>query len=140
MTEAHEQVVTNRYDIHYPDHAPREGDPHYHAFESYKRTHKDTARCYVGDRVGTSECDGTLELHHHFLEFAVVNEVDLDAIEKDYPNLTDPEKVAEWAESDPNFMWLCSKHHRSAVGAHHAAYADFEASLYVKGLLSDATK
>lgn len=136
MTDAHEQKVSNTYEVHYPEHEPREDDPHYHAFEAYKKAHKKDAQCYVGQRIGFDECQGGLELHHHFLEFAVINEVDLAAIEKDYPNLTDPEKVAEWAESDPNFLWLCSKHHRSNIGAHHAAYADFEASLYVKELLS----
>jgi len=53
-----------------------------------------------------------------------------------FPNLTDPAKVADWAESDPNFLWMCPLHHRGAGGAHHAAYADFEASLYIKGLIT----
>lgn len=79
-----------------------------------------------------------LELHHHFLEFAVINSVDINAIEKDYPNLTNIELVARWAETDVNFMWLCAKHHRGAGGAHHAAYADFEASLYIRDLISPA--
>lgn len=81
-----------------------------------------------------------IELHHHFLEFAVINSVDLHAIEVDYPDLTNLEKVAAWAESDPNFMWLCAKHHRGVGGAHHAAYADFEASLYIRNLLSPVPK
>lgn len=132
----HSRNVDNKYEVHYPDHAPRDGDPHYHAFEAFRKAHKDTATCWIGSHI-PGECEGELELHHHFLEFAVINAVDLDAIQKDFPNLTDPEKVAEWAESDQNFMWLCAKHHRSPVGAHRAAFADFEASAYVKGLLSE---
>lgn len=133
---AHDQVVVNKYTIHYPDHEPRQSDPHYYAFEAYRRSHVAEAKCYVGTRVGFDECQGSLELHHHFLEFAIANEVDLQALEVDFPNLTDPEKVAEWAESDANFMWLCAKHHRGVGGVHHVAAADFEAELYVKNLIS----
>lgn len=138
MTEevvAHDQVVVNRYTIHFPEHEPRKDDPHYLAFEAYRRAHVHEAVCYVGKRIGLDACDGGIELHHHFLEFAVANEVDLQAIEVDYPNLTDPEKVAEWAESEPNFMWLCAKHHRGVGGVHHAAASDFEAEIYVKNLI-----
>ncbi len=50
--------------------------------------------------------------------------------------LTDPEKVADWAETDANFMWLCALHHRGYGGAHHASFADFYGALYVQNLLS----
>lgn len=139
MTEdvtAHTQVTTNRYTVHYPDHQPRQDDPHYYAFEAYRKAHVVGAKCYVGIRIGFDECQGNLELHHHFLEFSIINEVDLKALEVDYPNLDDPEKVAAWAESEPNFMWLCEKHHRGVGGIHHAAASDFEAEMYVKNLIS----
>lgn len=136
-TPEHSQQVTNHYHIHYPEHAPRTSDPHYHAFEAYRKAHKDTAVCYTGQRVGFDECKGGLELHHHFLEFAVVNAVSLEALGVDFPNLTDPEKVAEWAESDANFMWLCALHHRGYGGVHHAAAADWQAAQYVQNLLGE---
>ena len=150
ITPAHSQQVTNHYHLAYPDHAPRADDPHYAAFNAFHRANQATALCYVGSRVGLDECrdaqgkpvdqphagDG-LELHHKILEFAVLNEVDVAALAVDFPNLTDPEKVADWAETDANFMWLCAKHHRSMTGIHHAAYADFEGSLYVQNLLSE---
>jgi hypothetical protein len=149
ITPAHTQAVTNHYTLHYPDHTPRQGDVHYVAFNTYHRAHSKTSVCFVGARLGFDSCSDALgkpmldqpghpglELHHHYLEFAVINSVDIHAIEVDYPNLTSIELVQEWAESDPNFMWLCALHHRGAGGAHHAAYADFEASLYVKGLIS----
>ena len=154
VTPAHVQTVTCHYQIRYPDHSPRQGDIHYAAFNAYHLAHAKTAVCYVGQRVGFDQCsDATgkpmltqpgdhlgLELHHHYLEFAVINSVDLHAIEVDYPNLTSLELVAAWAESDPNFLWLCTYHHRSSVGVHHAAAADFEASMYVRDLLSKVPK
>lgn len=150
-TPAHSQAISNHYHISYPEHAPRTDDPHYAAFEAYRRANVAAATCYAGDRVGYDKCrdaqnhplpvqpDGGhgLELHHKVLEFAVVNAVDLAALERDFPNLTDPEKVAAWAETDGNFLWLCAFHHRGmGNGIHHAAYADWEAALYVQGLLS----
>lgn len=149
VTPAHSQQVTNHYHIGYPEHAPRANDPHYHAFNAYHEANQGTAVCYVGERVGLDECRDAqgnpvtqpaqgngLELHHKVLEFAVLNAVDLAALEIDFPDLTDPAKVADWAETDSNFMWLCAKHHRSMTGIHHAAAADFEASLYVQNLLT----
>jgi hypothetical protein len=150
ITPAHSQQVTNHYHIVYPAHAPRADDPHYHAFNVYRAANVGQAVCYVGRRVGYDECMDAqgaavgpqpngghgLELHHHFLEFSLINGVSLVALEVDYPNLTDPVKVADWAESDPNFMWLCAKHHRGAGGAHHASFADFNGELYVQNLLS----
>ena len=151
-TPAHSQQVTNHYHVAYPAHEPRAGDPHYAAFNAYHRAHQATAVCYVGQRVGLDECRDAqnrpvvqpaggngLELHHRILEFSLLNEVDLAALEVDYPGLTDPEAVATWAETDANFMWLCAKHHRSMTGIHHAAFADFEGSLYVQNLLAADT-
>jgi hypothetical protein len=147
-TPAHDQPVTNHYQIHFPDHAPRQGDIHYAAFNAYHRKNSATAVCFVGARVGFDQCSDALghamldqpghpglELHHQFLEFSLINSVDIEAIQKDYPNLTNLEKVKEWAETDPNFQWLCTKHHRGVGGAHHAAHADWEAGLYIRDLI-----
>ena len=149
-TPAHSQQVTNHYHVAYPEHAPRTSDPHYLAFEAYRKANVAAAVCYTGRRVGFDECQDAqgkpvgaqpngghgLELHHHFLEFATVNAVDLTALEVDYPDLTDADKVAAWAETDANFLWLCAKHHRGFGGVHHAAAADWEASQYVQNLLA----
>ena len=150
VTPAHSQQVSNHYHVAYPAHEPRTSDPHYAAFNAYRRAHIAEAACYTGRRVGFDECMDAqgkpvgpqpngghgLELHHHYLEFATVNAVDLAALEVDYPDLTDADKVGAWAESDANFMWLCAKHHRGFGGVHHAAAADWEASQYVANLLS----
>jgi hypothetical protein len=147
-TPKHDQRTTNHYVIHYPAHAPREGDPHYAAFNAYHRANSHKSVCFVGQRLGFDQCADAqgkamldqpghpgLELHHKVLEFSLINAVDLAAIALDFPDLTDEEKVAAWAETEPNFMWLCAKHHRGAGGIHHAAAADFEAELYVRDLI-----
>lgn len=76
-----------------------------------------------------------LELHHKVLEFSLINEVDLTALQLDFPDLMDEAAVQAWAETAPNFMFLCAKHHRGAGGIHHAAAADFEAELYIRDLI-----
>lgn len=81
-----------------------------------------------------------LELHHKILEFATINAVDITALDVDFPDLTDLEKVKAWAETEPNFMWLCAKHHRGAGGIHHAAAADWAAELYIRDLIGPFKK
>ena len=103
-----------------------------------------------GERVGFDECADALgasilvqpgagghglELHHHTLEFSLLNSVDLKALQVDYPFLVDSAAIQVWAETAGNLMFICARHHRGAGGIHHAAYADFEASLYVRNLL-----
>ena len=78
-----------------------------------------------------------LELHHKVLEFSLINSVDLSALNFDFPDVTD---VEAWAETDPNFMWLCAKHHRGVGGIHHAAASDFEAELYIRDLIGPFEK
>lgn len=134
-TPAHDERETHHYVLHLPAHAPRKDDPAYGAFEAYRRAHVATAECYVGLRRGLDTCHGGLELHHAHLEFATVNGVDLHALMVDYPEVETEEELLAWAESDANFRWLCVKHHRSSeAGAHALAHADWEASLYVRGL------
>lgn len=150
-TAAHSQAITNRYQLTYPEHAPRATDPHYRAFEAYRRLHVDQAVCDVGRRVGFDECADALghaipdqpgagghglELHHAVLEFSLLNSVDLAALQVDFPFLVDAAAVDVWAEGAGNLQFLCSRHHRGAGGIHHAAYADFEASLYIRSLIS----
>lgn len=149
IVPAHSQTVTNRYILTYHDHAPRATDPHYKAFNVYRRKWIDTAVCLVGARVGFDECRDALgaqivnqpsagghglELHHKVIEFALLNSVDLKALEVDFPFLIDSAAIDAWAEGAGNLEFICAKHHRGSGGIHHAAYADFEASLYVRSL------
>jgi hypothetical protein len=137
---AHEQAESHRYVMHFPEHAPREDDPHYKAFEAYRRHSKDTAVCYVGQRAGHDSCAGGLELHHAVLEFATANAADPAALHRDFPEIAEDataEQIADWLESSPGeFRWLCAFHHRGHGGAHTASHADWTAQLYVPGLIS----
>lgn len=138
VTPAHEQAVTHHYVIAYPDHFPRESDPHYADFRAYHRAHAHTAKCAIGEHRGDfSECDAEhpLELHHQHIEFALQNGVDLKWLEVDYPGVSNADEVGAWVESGANFVWYCRWHHRGHGGVHVAAAADFEAEKYVRGLI-----
>ena len=151
MTDAHDEHEVHRYLMHFPAHGPRVGDPHYKDFDAFHRDHRRDARCWVGERLGLGECrtaQGTpavvdpgnvqigLELHHAHIEFAVQNAIDLVALEHDYPGVSNPDEVGAWVESGTNFRWLCAWHHRGAAGAHTATHSDWEASQYIRGLIT----
>jgi len=142
-TPAHDQTVTHHYVVHYPDHEPRESDPHYRDFNAYRRRTKGTAKCAIGlHRNDFSECslDKPLELHHAHIEFSLQNGVDLKWLEADYPGVSNPDTIGAWVESADNLMWLCEAHHRGAGGIHTASASDFEAEKYVRGLISPVTE
>lgn len=148
---AHDQRETHAYTVHFPPHPARKDDPHYVDFNHYHRLHRATARCYVGERIGFGDCrdaqghpspppaDGGeqpgLELHHAHVEFSLQQGIDLAALERDFPGISNATEVGAWVESDQNFRWLCVFHHRGPGGAHTAAHADFEAEQYVRGLI-----
>jgi hypothetical protein len=141
VVAAHPQSETHRYVMHFPDHAPRAHDPHYGAFNAFRRHHLAGAVCYVGERVGAEHCAvGPLELHHAVLEFATANAADPHALHKDFPEISEhatAEEIAAWLESSPGeFRWLCPFHHRGHGGAHTASHADWTAQLYVPGLIT----
>ena len=142
MTAKHDQSVSHHYTVHFPAHPAREDDPHYVDFEHLRRAWKadpEKWQCAVGKhRDDFSECDLTkpLELHHAHVEFALQNGVELAWLEKDYPGISDPVAVGAWVESAENLEVLCVFHHRGHGGKHVAAYADFEAMRYVRGLIS----
>jgi len=138
MVPTHEQVVTHRYVVHYPEHPAREDDPHYRDFEAYRKRTKADAVCALGAARGDfSECDleRPLELHHAHVEFSLQNGVDLKWLERDYPGISDPEQVGAWVESADNLEWLCVRCHRGPGGVHVASASDYEAERYVRGLI-----
>jgi len=136
-TPEHDQKVTHSYTVHYPEHSPRESDKNYVDFEHYRRKTHATAQCAMGvERGDFSECAGGLELHHAHIEFALQNSVDLERLEHHYPGVSDPTAVGAWVESAENLMWLCAKCHRGHGGVHVASSSDYEASKFVKGLIS----
>lgn len=136
MPDAHDQAVTHRYTLHYPEHEPREHDPHYRDFLAYRRRTEATAVCAMGEyRDDFSDCHGGLELHHAHIEYALQNSVDLAALEAHYPGVSNPDAVGEWVESAANLTWYCTFHHRGHGGVHVASASDFEAERFVRGLI-----
>ena len=139
---AHVAKQSHAYYLHFPPHPPREGDPHYRDFHHYhEATKKDPSiyRCAHGVRTGDfTECtlDAPLELHHAHIEFSLQQGVDLALLERDYPGVSNPDEVGAWIESAENLEWLCVWHHRGANGKHTASVSDYEASCYVRGLIS----
>jgi hypothetical protein len=142
MTDAHDQTISNRYVVHYPPHPARTDDPHYKDFNHLHREWKkdpDKWQCAVGKHRGDfGECDLSkpLELHHAHVEFSMQNGIDLRWLAIDYPGIDNPDELGEWVESAANLIVLCVRHHRGTGGIHHAAYADYEAEKYVRGLIT----
>jgi hypothetical protein len=137
MVAEHEQATTRHYTMHYPAHPARKDDPHYKDFDAYRRRTKSTAVCEFADRSGRpGECSGGLELHHSHIEFSLQNGVDLSTLERDYPGVSSPDEVGSWVESGANLQWLCEFHHRGHGGVHTASASDYEASVYVTGLIT----
>ena len=154
---AHSAPQTHHYVVHFPPHPARTADPHYVDFNHYHQLHRQTARCYVGERIGFDECldaqgnptpapddpsaeQAGLELHHAFVEFSLQQGIDLAALEKDFPGISSTTDVGAWVESDANFRWLCVFHHRGPGGAHTASHSDWSAEQYVRNLIAPPTK
>jgi hypothetical protein len=149
---AHDQAVTHRFIVHYPEHPARADDPHYVDFNAYHKAHRATARCALGQRLGFDTCldaqgnpaappaDGGeqpgLELHHSHVEFSIQNGVDLALLELDYPGISDPTQVGAWVESGDNLIWYCAGHHRGAGGVHNVDASNWEAERYVRDLIA----
>jgi hypothetical protein len=134
---AHVQKVSHSYHIVYPEHPSRAGDPHYRDFDAYRRRTKASARCqFAIETNDETECQGGLELHHSHIEFSLQNGVDLQRLEHIYPGVSNPDEVGEWIETASNLVWLCLAHHRGHGGVHSATASDFEASKFVRGLIS----
>jgi hypothetical protein len=117
LTAAHDQLMTIHILSHVPEHAPRTGDPHYHMFERAKARLKRQGlwKCVIGDEL----CEGVPELHHTFVEFSQINEMDPAKIERLLGlHLADDEAFQQWAESPANLEVLCSGHHRAHFGIH----------------------
>jgi hypothetical protein len=116
-TAAHDQAMTLHILSHIPDHAPREDDPHYHLFEQAKARLKRQKlwKCIINDDL----CDGEPELHHSYIEFSQINQVDPKKIEEALGlHFDNDEDFQVWAESPGNLEVLCVAHHRAHYGIH----------------------
>ena len=117
VTAAHDQMMTIHVETHVPDHAPREDDPHYHLFEQAKARLKRQGmwKCMINDEL----CEGEPELHHTFIEFSQINEVDPKKVEESLGlHFDTDEDFQTWAESPGNLEVLCVAHHRAHYGIH----------------------
>jgi hypothetical protein len=150
---AHAAKQGHSYTVHFPPHPARTSDPHYVDFNHFHQQHRKTARCFIGEKIGFDDCrdaqgnltpapadpneeQAGLELHHAYVEFSLQQGIDLAALEKDFPGISDPSQVGAWVESDQNFRWLCVFHHRGPGGAHTASHSDWTAEQYVRSLIS----
>lgn len=106
--------------IAYPKHEPRK------ASSTYRKTHKHLvytldAPCWI---CGIKHSEGgAMETHHAHFEWASQNGLDLEKVTKDWPDLTDRDKLAEWVDSEANMLVLCAAHHRGKhTGIHEISY------------------
>ena len=117
VTAAHDQMMTIHVETHVPDHAPREDDPHYHLFEQAKARLKRQGlwKCIIADEL----CGGEPELHHTYIEFSQINEVDPKKVQESLGlHFDNDEEFQQWAESPGNLEVLCANHHRTHYGIH----------------------
>jgi hypothetical protein len=117
VTAAHDQMMTIHVETHVPDHAPREDDPHYHLFEQAKARLKRQGlwKCIINDEL----CGGEPELHHTYIEFSQINEVDPKRVQEALGlHFDSDEDFQKWAESPGNLEVLCANHHRTHYGIH----------------------
>lgn len=117
VTAAHDQMMTVHIETHVPDHQPREDDPHYHLFEQAKARLKRQGlwKCIINDDL----CGGEPELHHTFIEFSQINEVDPNKLQEALGvHFDNDEDFQKWAESPGNLEVLCANHHRTHYGIH----------------------
>lgn len=117
VVKAHDQMLTLHLKEHVEDHAPREGDPHYHLFQQTKARLKRQGlwKCIVDDEL----CGGEPELHHTHVEQSEIPAVDPEKIAKALGlHFENDEDFAAWVQGPGNLEVLCSNHHRTRFGIH----------------------
>lgn len=125
---AHTQIDREAIVFYYPDHQPRETDPHYHLFNAAKkRILAAGVGCWI---CGTRE---NLELHHSECEYAAATGVDVERFTELFPDyhVTDEESFLCYVESEGNLQVLCALHHRSPyAGIHHCPFPNWKLQRY----------
>jgi hypothetical protein len=116
MTAPHEQVVTIRFIERWPEHEPREADPNYHLFRQAKERLKRQGLLVC--RVESDYHYGQIELHHSKVEFAHINDIDLDKFNHAYGLHLSDEEFQRYVEQEGNLEPLCTLHHRGQEGVH----------------------
>lgn len=115
-TPAHEETVTVRFIERWPEHEPRKKDPYYKYFTAAKKRMK---------KLGLYKCNidskyhyGQLEAHHVKIEFAHLNDVDVDKFNRAYGLHLNDEDFKRYVEEEGNLEILCELHHRGQEGIH----------------------
>ncbi len=126
---AHTQTVTLRITEWFPEHCPRESDPHYKMFDAVARKMRSAGiGCWV---CGSKD----IEVHHALVEYAVARGVDIDKFSHLWPefHVTDDESFMAFVESEGNLQALCEEHHRApGTGIHCVPYPEWIAQRYWK--------
>ena len=108
MSELHRRLEES---IAYPEHDPRKASAEYRHVHHHLVVELDTPCWICGIRNSEG---GKMETHHSELEWAAANGVDLPLITKDFPELSDHDKLVAWLDSEGNMLVLCATHHRGA--------------------------
>jgi hypothetical protein len=131
-TPAHDQRETFTVIQSFPEHLPRESDPHYHYFHQAVQRLKAAGkyRCWINN----ADCAGDLEAHHSTVEFALANNVDISHFTQLYPEfgLTDDESFFRFVEEEGNLTILCRMHHIGVLGIHSIHYPAWLAQRFLK--------
>ena len=115
-TPAHDENVDIRFIERWPEHEPRAKDPYYKYFNQAKARMK---------KLGLYKCNvpsqyhyGQLEAHHVKVEFAHLNDVDVDKFNQAYGLHLDDDAFKKYVEEEGNLEILCVLHHRGQEGIH----------------------
>jgi len=111
----------------YPFHAPRESEPHYALFRASRKL-------LIASGIGCWRCGDHdyLEAHHCIVEFALLNGISIEKIQKDFPEIDDTESLMAWASGPTNLEILCRDCHRGALGVHTMPFPLWEAQRWAK--------
>jgi hypothetical protein len=142
IIKAHTQTETVTIRRYFPDHTPREGDPHYHYFNAARKRLHEAGKlvCWVCGK-GEGDPHNPIELHHTMVEYALQNEFDIARFEQDYPEfgIMSDEDFFRWVEQDDhNLTALCAEHHTGLLGIHRMDYPTWQAIKYEKAGLPPA--
>lgn len=124
--------------VAYPEHGPREDDPHYAIFHQARRHLIDVlgVGCWIGGATATQikaglpvghRCSGArqLEAHHAIAEYAGLSEIDWRKVAHDFPRvgIHSEEDFLRYAQSEGGLTIICDVHHRSPTrGIHQITY------------------
>ena len=132
LTAAHTETVTYRVTLLFPEHAPREHDPHYHVFNETRRRliRLGALKCWVSNK----DCAGDIELHHNLIEDCLINDVDRMKFALDHPQFTteSDDQFLDLVQGPDNLLPLCRMHHIGALGIHVMPYSAWNIQKYLK--------